>query len=331
MDDATMPTISVVIPVYRSEHTLAALYQRLTTVLTSCARDYEIVLVEDCGGDGSWRVIEELSGTDARVRGYRFTRNFGQHNALLCGIRAANHEIVVTLDDDLQNPPEEIPKLLAKLGEGFDVVYGAPEIEQHGFLRDKASRITKLALQNAMGAQTARHVSAFRAFRMPIRAAFANYRSPLVSIDVLLTWGTTRFTHIFVRHDPRTVGASNYTVRKLITHALNLMTGFTTLPLQFASIIGFAFAFFGFLVLAYVLVNYAIHGGGVPGFPFLASIVAIFSGVQLFALGIIGEYLARMHMRTMDRPPYLIGYQTKTDVSGVPQRMACDLNSIKVR
>jgi glycosyltransferase involved in cell wall biosynthesis len=326
-----VPAVSVVVPVFRSEHTLSELHRRLSSVLPSCTEDYEIVLVEDCGGDDSWRVIEALAGADPRVRGFRFSRNFGQHNALLCGIRAAHHDIIVTLDDDLQNPPEEIPKLLAKLAEGFDVVYGAPEAEQHGFLRDKASRITKVALQAAMGAQTARHVSAFRAFRTPIRAAFANYCSPLVSIDVLLTWGTTRFTHIFVRHDPRTVGPSNYTVRKLITHALNLMTGFTTLPLQFASVIGFAFAFFGFVVLAYVLVNYAIRGGGVPGFPFLASIVAIFSGVQLFALGIIGEYLARMHMRTMDRPPYLVGYQTKTDVSEVPQRMARDLNSLKVR
>src|SRR6266568_9207228 len=176
MDDATMPTISVVIPVYRSEHTLAALYQRLTTVLTSCARDYEIVLVEDCGGDGSWRVIEEISSTDARVRGYRFTRNFGQHNALLCGIRAAHHEIVVTLDDDLQNPPEEIGKLVKKLREGYDVVYGTPLREEHGFWRDVASRITKLALKSAMGAETARNVSAFRAFRTTLRRAFADYR-----------------------------------------------------------------------------------------------------------------------------------------------------------
>ena len=134
------------------------------------------------------------------------SRNYGQHNALLCGIRAARYPIIVTLDDDLQNPPEEIDKLIAALDDGADVVYGTPENEQHGFLRDQSSRITKLALQSAMGAETARNVSAFRAFRTRLRDAFATYRGPYVSIDVLLTWGTTRFSHITVRHEPRAIG-----------------------------------------------------------------------------------------------------------------------------
>lgn len=298
--------VSAVIPVYRSEGTLDELHRRLVAVLERRNADFEIIFVEDCGGDDSWQVIQRLVQLDARVRGIRFSRNYGQHNALLCGVRAAQYDIVVTLDDDLQNPPEEIPKLLKKLDEGFDVAYGAPEREQHGFLRDQASRITKLALKNAMGAETARHVSAFRAFRLRIRDAFESYRSPFVSIDVLLTWGTTRFAHLSVRQDPRTIGVSNYTVRKLITHALNMMTGFTTIPLQLASLAGFAFSLFGFGILAYVVLRYLIDGGSVPGFAFLASIIAIFSGVQLFALGIMGEYLARMHLRTMDRPPYLV-------------------------
>jgi undecaprenyl-phosphate 4-deoxy-4-formamido-L-arabinose transferase len=300
------PTVSVVVPVFRSEATLRDLRDRVVAVLERAAPDFEIVFVEDCGGDGSWQAIEALAAADARVRGLRLSRNYGQHNALLCGIRAARHEVVVTIDDDLQNPPEEIPKLLAKMAEGYDVVYGAPQREQHGFLRDRASQITKIALQGAMGAQTARHVSAFRAFRTALRNAFDRYQSPFVSIDVLLTWGTTRFAHLKVRHDPRTVGASNYTVRKLITHAMNMMTGFTTIPLQLASLAGFAFSLFGLGILGYVLGNFFLHGQAVPGFAFLASIVAIFSGAQLFALGIIGEYLARMHLRTMDRPPYLV-------------------------
>ena len=300
-------TVSVVVPVFRSEGTLREVCQRLVAVLETKAPGFEIILVEDCGGDRSWQVIQEIVETDSRVRGVRLSRNYGQHNALLCGIRAARGDVIVTIDDDLQNPPEEIPKLLDKLAAGFDVVYGAPEREQHGFLRDRASQITKIALQNAMGAKNARHVSAFRAFRTALRDAFERYQSPFVSIDVLLTWGTTRFAHIKVRHDPRTVGASNYTVRKLVTHALNMMTGFTTIPLQLASLAGFGFAVFGLLILTYVLLSFFVRGGSVPGFAFLASIVAIFSGVQLFALGIIGEYLARIHLRTMDRPAYLVG------------------------
>lgn len=296
--------LSLVVPVYRSQATLPELHRRIVAAIAPLDPEFELILVEDCGGDDSWRVIQQLAAGDPRVRGIQLARNYGQHNALLCGIRAAQGEIVVTLDDDLQNPPEEIPTLLARLDEGHDVVYGKPRKEQHGLLRDAASRITKLALQGAMGAETASNVSAFRAFRTRLRDSFSAYRSPTVNIDVLLTWGTTRFTAITVRHDERTVGASGYTLRKLITHALNMMTGFSTLPLQMASVMGFLFAAFGFLLLAYVLARYLLDGSSVPGFPFLASIIAIFSGVQLFALGIFGEYLARMHFRSMERPTF---------------------------
>ena len=304
--------ISVVIPVYRTEATLPELHRRLVAELEQCAETFEIILVEDCGGDNSWAVIQELARRDPRVRGFRMSRNYGQHNALLCGIRAARYEFVVTIDDDLQHPPEELPKLLAKLNEGYDVVYAPPEREQHGFFRDMASRITKLALQGAMGAETARKVSAFRAFRTELRHAFENYRSPSVNIDVLLTWATTRFASVPVRHDQRQDGESGYTLRKLIAHAINMMTGFSTLPLQMASVMGFLFALFGLAVLAYVLFNYFLHGSSVPGFAFLASIIALFSGAQLLALGIIGEYLARMHFRSMERPSYSVRDATGT-------------------
>ncbi|MFM0644278.1 glycosyltransferase family 2 protein [Paraburkholderia bryophila] len=301
-----MQGISVVVPVYRSAATLQPLVERLMPVLQRAAERHEIIFVEDGGLDTSWTVIEALAASHPQVKGIRLSRNYGQHNALLCGIRAANYPVVVTLDDDLQHPPEEIPRLLAQLEAGFDVVYGAPEREQHSFLRDKASIVTKIALQNAMGAQTARHVSAFRAFRTGLRDAFVAYQSPFVSIDVLLTWGTTRFTHVMVRHDPRAVGVSNYTLRKLFTHAMNMVTGFSTVPLQIASFVGFGFTAFGIVLFCYVLARYFIDRTTVPGFPFLASIIAIFSGAQLFALGMIGEYLARMHFRSMGRPAYAI-------------------------
>jgi glycosyltransferase involved in cell wall biosynthesis len=301
-----MVDLSIVIPVYRAEPYLHELYSRLKISLERISEDFEIVLVEDCGGDRSWEIIVELAQLDPRVKGIQLNRNFGQHNALLCGIRAAQGEVIVTMDDDLQHPPEDIPQLLNKLGEGYDVVYGTPEVEQHGFWRNVASRVTKLALQSAMGANIARQVCAFRAFHTHLRNAFSDYRSPFVSIDVLLTWGTTRFATFPVKHDQRRIGPSNYTFRKLVVHALNMMTGFSIVPLQFASWIGFAFTFFGLGVLIYVVGRYIALGYSVPGFPFLASVIAILSGAQLFALGIIGEYLARMHFRTMEKPPYVI-------------------------
>ena len=304
-----VPTISIVVPVYRAEDSLNELHRRLVVTLEREALEFEILFVEDCGGDKSWEVIQELANSDVRVRGLRMSRNFGQHNALLCGIRAATKEVVVTLDDDLQNPPEEIPKMLAKLDEGHDVVYGTPERAQHGLYRNIASRVTKLALQNAMGAETAGKTSAFRVFRTELRQAFTDYRNPSVNVDVLLSWGTTRFSSVTVRHEARQEGSSGYTLSKLFAHALNMMTGFSTMPLQIASVMGFAFSLFGGLVLVWVLGRYLVQGNPVQGFPFLASIIAIFSGVQLFSIGIIGEYLARAHFRMMERPPFVVGEQ----------------------
>jgi len=304
--ETRLRTVSVVVPVYNSAEVLPQLVKELEAIMPVCSSGFELILVNDASPDESWNVITELVEEHSWIHGINLMRNVGQHNALLCGIRSAKYEVVTTIDDDLQNPPEEIPKLLAKLEEGFDVIYGTPEKEQHGFFRDLASRITKLVLQNAMGAEIARNISAFRVFRTSIRQAFEDYRGPFVSIDVLLTWGTTRFAAMRVRHQPRREGISGYTLRKLIIHALNMMTGFSVLPLQLASLIGFTFTIFGLIALAFVLGRYLIQGSAVPGFPFLASLIAVFSGAQLFALGIIGEYLARVHFRIMDRPPYTV-------------------------
>lgn len=302
----SLPGLSIVIPVYRSETILPDLVMRLSEVLPGLATRHELVLVNDSSPDGSWEIISRLAEKFPWIHPINLMRNYGQHNALLCGIRAAQYGLIVTMDDDLQHPPEEISKLLTVLAQGYDVVYGRPAEEQHGLLRDLASLTTKLALQSVMGAEIARNVSAFRAFRSEVASAFSHYEGAFVSIDVLLTWGTNRFAVTPVRHERRSQGTSGYTFRKLVTHAMNMMTGFSTKPLQFASLIGFAFTLFGFGVLCYVLVRYFLQGTPVPGFPFLASIVALFSGAQLFALGIMGEYLARMHFRSMQKPPYVM-------------------------
>jgi glycosyltransferase involved in cell wall biosynthesis len=302
-------SLSVVVPVFNSSSTLKILVRAIETALAGIEK--ELILVNDGSKDQSWDVICELSSEYNWIQGINLMRNYGQHNALLCGIRAAHKEIIVTLDDDLQNPPDEVPKLLIKLSEGFDVVYGTPLKESHGIMRDVASRITKIALQNAMGAETAKNVSAFRVFRSKLRAAFERYSGPYVSIDVLLTWSTQSFSAIAVQNRPRSGGVSGYTTRKLITHAMNMLTGFSTLPLQIGSIVGFILTVFGVAILAFVTIRYLLYGGVVPGFSFLASIISIFSGAQLFALGIFGEYLARVHTRTMDKPPYAV--QATTD------------------
>lgn len=298
--------LSVVIPVYNSAATLELLISRIEGALQSAGQSYEILLVNDCSRDDSWNRIVDLARKRDKILGINLMRNSGQHNALLCGIRTAKYDVIVTIDDDLQHRPEDIAALIGKLEGGYDVVYGVPMEERHGFFRNVASQLTKWVLQGAMGADTARNISAFRAFRTRLRNSFSNYQGSFISIDVLLTWGTNRFTNLRVKHEDRAHGVSNYTVFMLLTHAANMLTGFSTLPLQLASAVGFVFTLFGIGVLVLVLARYFIQGAVVPGFAFLASVIALFSGAQLFALGIIGEYMARMHFRMMERPAYSV-------------------------
>lgn len=295
------PGVSVVIPVYNSETILPELVPKLLAVLAGVGTCFEVVLVNDGSRDQSWQVIEELVLQHSDVHGINLMRNYGQHNALLRGIRFVRYDVIVTMDDDLQHPPEEIPKLLTKLAEGYDVVYGTPVQEQHGIWRNMASQGTRLALQSAMGVATARQASAFRAFRTELRRAFDNYNSSYVVIDVLLTWGTTLFAAVPVRHARRQNAMTGYSFKKLVGHAINMLTGFSVLPLRIASLIGFFCAFFGVFLLLYVVGRFLLQGS-VPGFPLLASAISIFSGAQLLALGVIGEYLAGIHFRSMGRP-----------------------------
>lgn len=297
--------VSVVVPVYNNEQTLDELARRIVGVLEASGTSFEALLVDDDSSDGSWRAVRELAARHASVRGVRLMRNYGQHSAVLAGIRRAVYPVIVTLDADLQHRPEDMLLLLAKLGEGYDVVYGAETGPRAGLWRAIGSGVTRLVLQGAMGVHVARHISNFRAFRTPVREAFARYSSPFVSVDMLLSWGTARFAMVPVRRDLRAVGRSSYTVGKLVAHSLNMATGFSTVPLRLASLIGFAFTAFGLVVLAFVVVAYVTQGGSVPGFAFLASLVAIMSGAQLFALGIVGEYIARMHIRSMQHPSYV--------------------------
>lgn len=295
--------LSIVVPVYRGEKLVEPLVVRLSKSIPTFAEKYEVILVNDGSPDGSWDVIEQLAKKYKWVRGIRLMRNYGQHNATLCGVRLAQYEVVVTMDQDLQHPPEEIPVLLVELEKGFDVVYGSPKKLPQGFLRNLLTANMKNILANVMGVPSVKNISAFRAFHTHLRSAFENFQSPTMIVDVLLSWGTTRFTSVQV--DIAEAQTSNYNFATLVKAAMLILIGFSTKPLRLASWIGFIMTLFGMGVFIYVMVIY-FTVGSLPGFPFLAAIIALFSGTQLFTLGIFGEYLARMFDRSMDRPPYVI-------------------------
>jgi glycosyltransferase involved in cell wall biosynthesis len=302
-------TCSVVIPVYCGAETITELVNQLAEVLPDIAASYELILVNDGSPDNSWETISRLTQTYRWARGINLMRNYGQHNATLCGIRAAQYETIITMDDDLQHPPDQIPLLLAKLEEGFDVVYGLPRKLPHSWWRNLFSQLIRRVIASAMGIPNLRDFRPFRAIRTNVRKAFQNYQNPNVIVDVLLSWGTTRFTNVLVDETPRVAGQSGYNFAKLFQYALVALTAYSTVPLRFASTVGFIFTFFGLAVFLYVLGVY-FFAGSVPGFPFLASIISLFSGTQLFALGIIGEYLGRVFDRSMDKPPYVVSEET---------------------
>lgn len=306
------PGLSIVIPVYRADQSLKPLYQSLIDFIPTVRPQFEIIFVEDCGGDQSWQVIEYLASLDRRVTGLRLSRNFGQHSAIICGVRAAQYDTVVTMDDDLQHPATEVPKLLSLLATGHDVVYGVPVRGEHGFMRVLASKITnRLVLASVLGARPQIEAfSAFRAFKTRLRDGFVNYDGAGPSVDVLLSWGTHRLASTRVEFLPRQFGESNYTLTKLIRLAFSLFAGFSTLPLHLASGLGFVFAMFGFAMLVWVLIAYAAFGAAVPGFTFLASLVSLFAGTQLMVLGLLGEYVARIYFRTMRQPTYIVAETT---------------------
>ena len=313
---ATRFDVTVIVPVFNSAPTLPRLIDRLTPVLQSSAGAWEILLVNDGSRDASWQAIEALAARHAHVRGIDLVRNSGQHNALLCGIRHARHEVIVTIDDDLQNRPEDIPALLAALAEGHDVVYGKPARRQWGAVRNTASAVMKLALRTTMSARTAEMVSGFRAFHTSIRGAFDDYRGRLANLDVMLTWGASHFAAVTVPLDPRREGKSGYSYYRLFVHTWNMVTGFSTLPLQVATGVGFSFTAFGIGILAFVLLRYLVSGIVVQGFTFRAAIISIYAGAQLFAIGIIGEYLGRMFQRTSGEPAYVV--RSTTTAPGAP-------------
>jgi len=307
------PSISIVIPVYNGELTIRPLTERLAAALPPIADQFEIILVSDDSPDDSWTVINALHQEYPFVHGIRLMRNYGQHNATLCGVRAAVYPIIVTMDDDLQHPPEEIHKLIGALDDEYDVVYGYPNKLPHSVIRNFFSRATKRTLAFVMDVKTVKEISAFRAFRTDLRRAFDNYQNPGVILDALLSWGTTRFTSVLVDEEPRTVGESNYNFRKLVREAFLVLTGYSTAPLKLASYLGFGATLFGLVFFLYVIISYLVRGS-ISGFTFLASTILIFGGVQLFTLGIFGEYLARIFNRSMEHPTYVIGEITQKEV-----------------
>jgi glycosyltransferase involved in cell wall biosynthesis len=299
------PTVSVVVPVYNGARSLPELTNRLRLVASDC-NIIEVILVDDASTDASWSVVCDLARRSALVRGVALARNVGQHAALLAGISLTRGDFIVTMDDDLQHRPEEIHTLLLACGDDTDVVYGTAVEEEHSPFRNVTSRTAKGTIALLAGSPVLRDASGFRCIRGSLREHLYPQRGPDVSLDVILEWATQRVKSVPVSMDQRRYGESNYSFRKLTRHAMTMLVGLSAAPLHVVSWVGLALGTFGLALMMFVVARFLGGGTGVPGFAFLASVLALFSGMQMLALGVIGRYLLRVFSTSVGRPTYTI-------------------------
>lgn len=298
--------LSIVVPVYRAEKTLKELHARIAAALEKLDGDYELIFVEDCGGDNSWGVIEALVRTDRRVKGIQLSRNFGQHAATICGFSQASGRWIATLDDDLEQIPEHLPKLLAKAEEGYDLVYGVYSERSHKAWRNITSSLARWLFVKAIPSLNYTYTS-YRVIRGDIARGLVKFDSPFPFVDGYLSWLTGRCASIEVPHGSRHDGASNYTLKKLITHTVNIFVTFSDLPLRMATWLGISAFVAGIIWLGVILVKYIVGGVSVSGFTSIMLAVLMLGGIQLLMLGIFGEYLGRMNFKSSRKPLFLIG------------------------
>lgn len=305
-----MPHLSVIIPVYKAEECLEELCGRLTLTLESINPDFEIILVEDHGGDRSWEIICELSQRDSRVKGFQLSRNFGQHAATICGFSRAQGEWVITLDDDLEQRPEDIPKLYKKAQEGHDLIYGIYPQRTHSKWRNLTSVVARRLFSLAVPSLNFEYTS-FRIIRKKIAVEMCKFQSPFPFVDGYLSWLTNNYSTVPVEHSSRAYGTSNYTFRKLLSHTINIFVTFSDLPLKFATWIGLGSFLVGMVWLLFIVLGKLFGGITVSGFSSLMAGIVLFGGIQMLVLGIMGEYLGRMNFKSSEKPLYLVGEETR--------------------
>lgn len=313
--DKPQPILSVVVPIYRSQDTLRELHRRIVAVIEPIDPDFELLLVEDCGGDGSWAIIQDLARADSRICGIQLSRNFGQHAATICGFAHAKGQWIVTLDDDLEQAPENLPDLYKKALESYDLVYGVYSKRTHKTWRNITSNVARWMFNKAIPSLNYAYTS-FRFIRGDLARALTQFDSPFPFVDGYLSWLTNRYAIIEVPHGNRSHGASNYTFRKLLAHTINVFVTFSDLPLRLASWIGLLFFLIGMGWLGTILIGRLFDLITVSGFASIMAAIILFGGIQLLILGIFGEYMGRMNFKSSKKPLFLVGRITEPSEKG---------------
>lgn len=299
--------VSFVIPCYRSEKTLPHVVDEIKTTMESLQQyKYEIILVNDCSPDDTFSVIRKLCQEDGRITGVNLAKNFGQHAALMAGFRQIKGDIVVCLDDDGQTPAEEAGKLLAKLEEGADVVYAKYDHKKHSVFRNLGSHVNELMTRVMLGKPKELYISSYFAARRFIVEEMIRYENSYPYVIGLVLRATKNIVNVNVNHREREIGASGYTLKKLLGLWMNGFTAFSVQPLRIATLCGGTCAFFGFLYALYTIIKRLMNPDVPAGFSALMSAIMLIGGVLMVMLGLIGEYVGRIYITLNNSPQYVI-------------------------
>jgi dolichol-phosphate mannosyltransferase/undecaprenyl-phosphate 4-deoxy-4-formamido-L-arabinose transferase len=267
---------------------------------------YEIIFVDDCGPDHSWSVLQELAARDSAVTSIQLMHNSGQSNATLCGIGHAAGAIVITMDDDLQHPPEEIPRLIAALRADVDVVMGVPKEKKHHWFRRLGSDTMHRIICHLLGKDQDLRFSSFRVMRRPVVDGLLTLRTLSPALGPMIYSVTARIVNTTVEHAPRTEGRSGYTFSRLLSQSMSNLIGYSMLPLRLLAVVGCIGIFFSIAFALVLLASYLMGGITVPGWTTLALLLVLLSGFNFFAFAILGEYVLRILQRVNATPQYLI-------------------------
>ena len=309
-----MSVISIVVPVYRAENCLDELYRRLVAALETITPDFEIVLVEDCGGDRSWEVIERLSAQDARVKGIQFSRNFGQHYGITAGLDYCNGDWVVVMDCDLQDRPEEIPRLYAKAQEGYEVVLARRGRRKDTVLKRGSSWLFYRLFSYLTDMEYDSEIGNFRIISRKVVLAFRKMREQLRFFGGLVNWMGFPTAKIDVEHADRFAGATSYTFGKLWKLSAESIIAYSDKPLRLSIKLGFSLAFLACLYGVYVIYYALVYGTAVSGWSSLIASLYFIGGIIIAILGILGIYLGKAFDESKKRPLYIISRATSNDV-----------------
>lgn len=306
-----LPVYSMVVPVFNSSDSLIALHEELKTVFDKNATTFELILVNDGSSDSSWEIIKQLNKSDQRVRGFSLSKNFGQHNATMCGLVHARGEYIVTMDSDLQHDPRDIFAMKSKLDEGFDCVIGAIPDKEHSFLKALSSRIMDYLNTRFIGKPKDIKLSSFRIISRYLVSEFNKIKTPFAFFPAMLFSTTSKVANVAVNHRPSYLGKSSYTMQKLINLASHLIINNSSILLRNVAILGILSSVISVFLGSYFIIKKLLWGIPVSGWTSLVVILLFQGGIILLSLGIIGEYLVRIIRQQTDNRYFVIREATE--------------------